>query len=179
MFRHVIVVAVCALCVGTTTASAQGRGRGAAPAPAAPQLRAGETYLWHGEVVSLDPATRTLTVKARLLRQAAADVERLNPGDRVVLTWSGQDIHAGAVRRVAKYDPAQRIVDFFALPVELGSRDVTGDSITVKVRVPEASVGAVKGIKPTEWVTLMARQRPNNEGEAIATVSVYAKPTQK
>ncbi|MBI4887787.1 MAG: hypothetical protein HY824_11890 [Acidobacteria bacterium] len=176
MFRSLIVVAVCAVCAGTSVASAQGRGRGGAPAPAPPQLSAGDTYLWHGEFVSLDPASRTLTVKARLLRQAAPDVERLNPGDRVLLTWSGQDIHAGAVRRVTRYDPGQQIVEFFALPAELGSRDVSGDLITVKVRVPEASVGAVKGTKPTEWVSLMARQRPKSDADAIATVSAYAKP---
>lgn len=176
MFRPVIVMAVCAVCAGTTVTSAQGRGRGGAPTQAAPQLRAGDTYLWHGELVALDPASRTLTVKARLLRQAAADVERLNPGDRVLLTWSGQDIHAGAVRRVTKYDPGQQIIEFFALPAELSSRDVSGDMITVKVRVPEASVGAVKGIKPTQWVTLMAHQRPKSDADVIATVSAYAKP---
>ena len=132
MFR-LVVVAVCVVCVGAAIVSAQGRQGGAAQgrqggAPAGPpQLRSGETYLWHGELVSFDPASRTLTVKTRLLRQAATDVERLNVGDRVLLTWSGQDIHAGGVRRVAKYDPAQRIIEFFALPAELGARDVAGD----------------------------------------------------
>lgn len=181
MFTRLVVVALCVTCLGTGAAFAQGRqgggggqGRqGGAPAP--PQLRSGETYLWHGELVSFDPAMRMLTVKTHLLRQAATDVERLNVGDKVLLTWSGQDIHAGAVRRVAKYDPVQRIVDFFALPAELGSRDVAGDQITVRVRVPDASMGAVKGLKPSEWVTLMARQRPASDAEAVAAVSRYVK----
>jgi hypothetical protein len=43
------------------------------------------------------------------------------------------------------------------------------------VRVPEAAVGGVKGLKPTDWVTLMARQRPASDAEAIATVSRYVK----
>ncbi|HEY5617157.1 MAG TPA: hypothetical protein VIK60_04390 [Vicinamibacterales bacterium] len=184
MFRRLVVVAVCVGCAGVAATFAQGRqggggaqGRqGGAPQAAPAQLRNGETYLWHGELVSFDPAARTLTVKARLLRQAATDVERLSAGDRVLLTWSGQDIHAGAVRSVAKHDPAQRIVEFFALPAELASRDVNGDLITVRVRVPDASTGAVKGLKPGEWVTLMARQRPANDAEAIAAVSVYVKP---
>jgi hypothetical protein len=181
MFRRLLVVAVCVACFGVAIVSAQGRQGGAAQgrqggAPAGPpQLRSGETYLWHGELVSFDPASRTLTVKTRLLRQAATEVERLNVGDRVLLTWSGQDIHAGAVRRVAKYDPAQRIVEFFALPAELGARDVAGDQITVRVRVPEAAVGGVKGLKPSDWVTVMARQRPASDAEAIATVSRYVK----
>src|SRR5688572_13972960 len=144
MFRRLVVVAVCVVGVAADVPSAQGRQGGAGPGrqggagpgrqggAAPPQLRSGETYLWHGELVSFDPAMRAMTVKARLLRPAAPDVERLMAGDRVVLTWSGQDIHAGAVRRVAKHDPAQRIVEFFALPAELASRDVNGDQITVR-----------------------------------------------
>jgi len=174
MYARLFVVAVCVVCAAWETATAQGRGRqGGAPPP--PQLQNGETYLWHGELVSLDPATRALTIRTRLLRQAATDVERLNPGDRVLLTWSGQDTHAGAVRSVTRHDPAQRIQDFFALPAELASRDVKGDQITVRVLVPEASMGAIKGLKPTEWVTVMARQRPATDAEAIAVVSGYVK----
>ena len=173
MFARLFVAAVCVLCAAGETATAQGRGRqGGAPPP---QLQSGETYLWHGELVSLDSATRALTVRTRLLRQAATDVERLNPGDRILLRWSGQDTHAGVVRRVTRHNPAERVQDFFALPVELVSRDVSGDQITVRVRVPEASMGAIKGLKPTEWVTVMARQRPASDAEAIAVVSGYVK----
>lgn len=171
MFRRLVFVAVCLVGVATGLASAQGRQGGAGP----PQLRSGETYLWHAELVSFDPAARAMTVKTRLLRAAAPDVERLMVGDRVLLTWSGQDTHAGAVRRVTRHDPAQRIVEFFALPAQLASRDVNGDQITVRVQVPEASMGEVKGLKPTQWVTLMARQRPANDAEAIASVSGYVK----
>jgi hypothetical protein len=187
MFSRLVAIAVCLVIIAAGLASAQGRQGGTAPGrqggagpgrqggAAPPQLRSGETYLWHGELVSVDAAMRTMTVKARLLRQAATDVERLAVGDRVVLTWSGQDIHAGAVRRVAKYDAAQRIVDFFALPAELASRDVNGDLITVRIRVPDASMGAVKGLKPSEWITVMARQRPATDAEAVAVVSAYVK----
>lgn len=173
MVRRLAVMAVFAVSVGAVWPLAQGRQGGPPPGP--PQLRSGETYLWHGEMVAFDPGARTLTVKARLLPQAAADVERLAVNDRVLLTWSGQDIHAGAVRRVTKYDPAQRIVEFFALPAELASKDVSGGLVSVRIRVPEAAAGAVKGLKPTEWVTIMARQRPANDGEVVATVSGYIK----
>ena len=172
MFARLFVVAVCVVCAAGEAATAQGRGQGGAQPP---QLRSGETYLWHGELVSLDPSTRAVTIRTRVLRQAVTDVERLNAGDRVLLTWSGQDTHAGAVRRVTRHNPAERIQDFFALPAELVSRDVKGDQITVRFLVPEASMGAIKGLKPAEWVTVMARQRPANDGEAIAIVSGYVK----
>lgn len=178
MFTRVIALWVCVVCVGMGVVSAQGRGgagRQGGPPPVAAQPKSGETYLWHGELVSFDGANRMLTVKARLLRSAAADVERLAVGDRVLLTWSGLDIHAGAVRRVSKYDPNQRIAEFFALPAGLASRDTQGDMITIRVPIPDASVGAVKGLKPGTWVSLTTRQRPNNEAEAIGVVSAYVK----
>lgn len=179
MFRRVIAISVCAVFAGVVVGSAQGRqggaGRQGGPPPVSAQPKSGETYVWHGELVSVDGANRTLTVKVRLLRGVAADVERLNVGDRVLLTWSGLDIHAGAVRRVTKYDPNQRIAEFFALPLELASRDTQGDMMTVRIRVPDASVAAVKGLKPGEWVTVTTRQRPNNDAEAIGVVSRYVK----
>lgn len=173
MLRHLITLVACALCVGAGLATAQ------APKPAQPaqttQPRSGESYLFHGELVSLDAANRALTVRARVLSDAATEVGRFNPGDRVLLTWSGLDIHAGAVRRVTKYDAGQQILDFFALPAELASRDVQNEQMTFRVRIPEASVGAVKALKPGEWITVTTRQRPKTDADAILAVGAYVK----
>lgn len=171
MLRHPIALAVCAISLAASLTAAQ------APTPAQPaqdaQPRSGESYLWHGEFVSLDPATRALTVRARVLGDAATDAARFGAGDRVLLTWSGLDIHAGAVRRVAKYDAGQQILDFFALPAELASRDAQNNQLTFRVRIPEASVGAVKGLKPGQWVTVTTRHRPKADADAIIAVSGY------
>jgi len=172
MLRRLLAVSACALCLGTGAAAAQ---RGAPP-PASAQPRSGDTYLWHGELVSVDGASRTLTARVRVLSEAASDVGRFGVGDRVLLAWSGLDVHAGAVRRVTRYDAGQQILDFFALPVELASRDVQGEYMTVRVRIPEAAVAAVKGRKPGEWLTVTTRQRPKADADAIVAVGVYAKP---
>ena len=111
-------------------------------------------------LVSFDPASRTLTVKTRLLRQAATEVERLNVGDRVLLAA----VRSGHPRRRRspgrQVDPAQRIVEFFALPAELRP----AMSLAIRLRSKGAcSRGGGRwgqGLKPTDWVTLMARQRP-------------------
>jgi len=166
MRRLLIALGACALGVGAVVATAQ------APTPAA-QPRSGETYLWSGEFVSLDAGTRALTLRTRILSEAAPDVGRFTAGDRVLVTWSGLDIHAGAVRRVGRYDAAQPILDFFALPAELAARDVPNDVITLRIRIPEASVAAVKGLKPGAWVTVTARQRPKTDADAIVGVAAY------
>ena len=170
MLRHPIAQAVCAVSLAVSLAAQ-------APTPAQPvqtaQPRSGESYLWHGEFVSFDAATRALTVRARVLGDAATEAGRFNAGDRVLLTWSGLDIHAGAVRRVAKYDAGQQILDFFALPAELASRDAPNNQITFRVRIPEASIGAVKELKPGQWVTVTTRHRPKADADAIIAVSGY------
>jgi hypothetical protein len=171
MLNDRIALAACVLAVTAGLAAAQAP----KPQPAqAMQPRSGESYLWHGELVSID-AKGMLTVKARVLSDAATEVARFNPGDRVLLTWSGLDIHAGAVRRVTKYEPGQQILDFFALPAELVSRDVQNEHLTFRVQVPQASVGAAKGLKPGEWVSVTTRHRPKGDGDAILAVGGYVK----
>ena len=171
MHRLLIALGACALGVGAVVATAQ-TPTPAGPAPAA-QLRSGETYLWSGELVSFDAGTRALTLRTRILSEAAPEVGRFTGGDHVLVTWSGLDIHAGAVRRVGRYDAAQPVLDFFALPAELASRDVPNDVITLRIRIPEASVAAVKGLKPGAWVTVTARQRPKTDADAIVGVAAY------
>lgn len=173
MLRHLVALVACALCVGAGPATAQ------APTPAQPaqtaQPRSGESYLFHGEFVSLDTTRRALTVRARVLGDAANEVGRFTAGDRLLVTWSGLDIHAGAVRRVTRYDAGQQILDFFALPVELASREVQNEQMTFRIRIPDASVGAVKALKPGEWITVTTRHRPKADADAIIAVGVYVK----
>jgi len=171
MLKDRIALAACVLCVAAGLAAAQAPKP--QPAPAA-EPRSGESYLWHGELVSVD-AKGMLTVKARVLSDAATEVGRFNAGDRVLLTWSGLDIHAGAVRRVTKYESGQQILDFFALPVELGSRDVQNEQMTFRIQVPQASLAAVKGLKPGAWVSVTTRHRPKGDMDAILAVSGYVK----
>ena len=90
MFKRLIAVPVVALCVGTgmTTAQTSQSTQGTA-----------DTYMWHGELVSFDASTRAVTVKALVLPGVEEEVGGFNVGDRVLVTWSGLDRNAGAVRQ--------------------------------------------------------------------------------
>ena len=130
MFKQLIAVLVVALCVGAGTMTAQSQSQTAA-----------DTFIWHGELVSVDQATGTFTVKARMLSDAAKDVARFKAGDTVVLTWSGVDKYADAIRHIAKQDVNQKITDPFAVAVELASPDVQNDYVTFKFRAGNAVEG--------------------------------------
>ena len=163
MCRQLIAVLVVALCVGAGVTTAQTQTQAAT-----------ETFYWHGELVSVDQATGTFTVKARMLADPAKDVARFTVGDRVVLTWSGVDKYADAIRQIAKHDTNQKLTDPFTLPVELASREVQNEYVTFKFRAPSA-VGTATAVKPGEWVTVTTRK--GSSGDAgVVSVEPYNKP---
>ena len=164
MFKQLIAVLVVALCVGAGTMTAQSQSQTAA-----------DTFIWHGELVSVDQATGTFTVKARMLADAAKEVARFKASDKVVLTWSGVDRYGDAIRQVAKHDPTQKMTDPFAFPVELASPDVQNEYVTFKFRAPNA-VGSVKSVKPGEWVTVTMKKGSANDTQAVVSVEPYNKP---
>ena len=166
MFRQLIAVLVVALCVGAGVTTAQTTRN---------QAAANDTFIWHAELVSVDAGSGTFTVKAMMLSDTAKEVARFNAGDRVLLTWSGIDTYAGAVRQIAKHDANQKVTEPFAFPVELASRDVQNDYVTFKFRAPAASVAAVKSLKPGEWITVTARQRSSGDAQGIVSVEPYVK----
>jgi len=166
MFARLIAVSVVALCVGagvTTAQTAQGT------------QALSDTYVWHGELVSFEPGTGTFTVKARVLSEVAREAGRFNAGDRVLVTWSGMDKYADAVRQVTKYEANQKVDTPFSFAVEIASRDVQNDYMTFKFRAPQAASAAVKAVKPGEWITVTTRQRPASDAQAIVSIEPYVK----
>ena len=166
MFRQLIAVLVVALCVGAGVTTAQ---------TTQSQAAASDTFIWHAELVSVDAGTGTFTVKAMMLSDAAKEVAKFNAGDRVLLTWSGIDKYAGAVREIARHAANQKVDATFALPVELASRDVQNDYVTFRFRAPAAAAAAVTAVKPGEWVTVTARQRSSGDAQGIVSVEPYVK----
>lgn len=164
MFRQLIAVLVVALCVGAGTMTAQSQSQAVA-----------DTFIWHGELVSVDHATGTFTVKARMLADAAKEVARFKAGDRVVITWSGVDKWGDAIRQIARQDTNQKITNPLVFPAELASPDVQNDYVTFKFRAPNA-VGSVSSVKPGEWVTVTTKKGSPNDAQAIVSVEPYNKP---
>ena len=131
------------------------------------------TYAWHAELVSLDEGTRTLTVKARAVDAALADVKKFKAGERVLLKWSGFDTSADAIRGVAKYGASQASTDRFLFPADLATPELQNDYVTFKVQVPADAIAELKTLKPGEWITFTARHRPASDADAVVAVRPY------
>lgn len=132
-----------------------------------------ETYEWSGELVSIDEATGTATIKARLVDQeGAADLKGFKPGERVTLWWSGSDKYADAIRRVMPYSVNRKDAERFHLPVELVATEAPNQYVTFRLKVARAHIATLKTVKPGEWVTVTASHRPS-DADVVVSVRPY------
>lgn len=141
-----------------------------------PQTKS-DTFTWNGELVSLDATAKTMTVKSRVAYQEAiAELQHFKAGDRVWIAWSG--IHdSDAVRQVRRYEAGRKIDETLVLPAELVSTEAPNQYITIRVKVPDSALTAIKTVKPGEWVTVTSKHRPSTDEEAVVTVKPYGANT--
>jgi hypothetical protein len=133
-----------------------------------------ETFTWIGELVSADATARTLTVKSRVAYQEAlAELKQFKAGEPVWVVWSGVSDHSDAVRQFRRPEANHKIAETLMMPAELVSPEATNQYVTLRVKVPEASLAAIQRVKPGEWVTVTSRHRPAAEADAVVSVKPY------
>jgi hypothetical protein len=132
-----------------------------------------EAFSWSGELVALDENTRLMTVKSRVVyEQAPAEFGRLKSGERVMLTWSGFDKYADAIREVRSAG-ASKTEERFTFPVEFVSFDAGRQYVTFKVQIPETGISNLKSLKPGEWVTATSPHGPSSKSTPVVMVRPY------
>ena len=148
-----------------TAVDAYGAGNGHGPA-------AGDTYDWNAELVSLDNAGRSLTVRSRLASPTAA-ADGLEPGDSIRITWSGYRDRAAGVRAVGPADDSGLWgSERFLLDAELVAVD--SRYVTFSVEPPADSIDAVRALRPGAWATGTSPHQPRAKAKAVAAVAAYA-----
>jgi hypothetical protein len=140
--------------------------------------RKGDTYQWSGELVAVDSTASTLTVKSRIAYQeAVSEVKQFRPGEKVWIVWSGIHDYSDAVRQVRRASTANKIDEDLVMPAELVSTETPNQYLTMRVKVPESSLAAIKDAKPGQWLTVTSRHRPSTEAEAVVAVKPYGSTT--
>jgi hypothetical protein len=145
------------------------------PATGAPSAQsASDTFTWHGELVSVDATARTMTVKARVAYQEAlSELNQFRAGEPVWIVWSGVSDYSDAVRQFRRREANQKITDRLVMQAELVSPHATNQYVTLRVKVPEASLAAITSVKPGEWVTVTSRHNTATEAEGVVGVKPY------
>jgi hypothetical protein len=132
-----------------------------------------EVFSWNGELVALDGTARLLTVKAPVVyEQAPAELQRTKAGERVLLTWSGYDKYADAIREVHAAG-VSKFSDRFTFPADFVSYDAEHRYVTFKLQVPESSVAGLKTLKPGEWVTATSPHGVSAKSTPVTMVRPY------
>ena len=143
---------------------------GPAPAGAQSSQTKGDTYTWNGELVSLDTTAKTMTVKSRVAYQEAiSELKHFKGGDRVWILWSGIHDSSDAVRQIRRTETGRKIDENLVLPAELVSTEAPNQYLTIRVKVPESALAAIKTVKPGEWVTVTSRHQPSTEADAVVS----------
>lgn len=136
---------------------------------------ASDTFAWHAELVSVDTTARTMTVKARVAYQEAlSELNQFKAGQPVWVVWSGVDDYSDAVRQFRRPEANQKITDRLVMPAELVSPHAANQHVTLRVKVPEASLALIKSVKPGEWVTVASRHHAATDVEAVVGVKPYS-----
>ncbi len=140
----------------------------------AAQSPANESFSWNGELVALDAATHILTVKAPVVyEETFAAFGRLKAGERVMLTWSGYDKSADAIRAVKPVASSGNTAERFTFPVDFVAFDKEHRQATFKVQIPENAVARLKSLKPGEWVTATSPHGPSSKTMPVVAVRPY------
>jgi hypothetical protein len=137
------------------------------PAAAAASNPTPNQYSWSSELVAIDAAASTVTLKARVV--TGGRVESLKPGDRATLVWSGSNWAAGvlAVKRAA---PGAE--DRLTLPIEFVAHAPDSQYVSFKVTVPRAELADIEKLGPGDWVTGISSRNPDAP-EAVADLRPY------
>ena len=133
-----------------------------------------DTFTWVSELVSVDATARTMTVKSRVAYQEAlSELKQFKAGEPLWVMWSGVSDHSDAIRQFRRPEGNRKINDTLVMPAELVSPETTNQYVTLRLKVPEAALAAIRSVKPGEWVTVTSRQRPASDADAIVGVRPY------
>jgi hypothetical protein len=139
---------------------------------------AADTFTWVSELVSVDDKARTMTVKSRVAyHEAIEGLKQFKAGEPVWVVWSGGSDHGDAVWQFRRSQPRPEVTERLVTPAELVSPEAQNQYVTLRVKVPEAGLAAIKSVKPGEWVTVTSRQRSTSEADAVIGVKPYSQST--
>lgn len=127
------------------------------------------TYRWHGELVSQD--RDTLTIRSRFVSGAGLlDVDGLEAGYPIVITWSGLADHANGVRFVEPLRPGN---DRFQLPAEFLEYDPGSQHVTFQVTIPASTVATARVFRSGMWMTVTS-PHGSHGADAVAALTRFA-----
>ena len=142
-----------------------------------PATREKGTYVWFGELISLDAASKTVTVRASTRDAVAGYVDRFKPGDKIMMVWDVvSTLDADTLIYLVSYETMKnsKLDDGYILPAEFVSADKAAKTVTFKAAVPDNVVQALTSVPPGRWLKVTAPMSQPNERASVGAVEVSA-----
>jgi hypothetical protein len=137
------------------------------------------SYAWYGELVGVDKAAKTITVKAQVREAVGRYVGEYKPGDKLMLTWVPIKGEADTVIYAPKYEVMKGIDEGYLLPVEFVSADTANKSLTFKTQVSDAVLQSIGSVAPGKWIKVVTPMQQPKEIAALTTAAAAEKPDLK
>ena len=126
------------------------------------------SYDWYAELVAVDQAAQTMTVKAQTEEAVARYVGNYEPGDKLMLTWVPVEGEADTIIYTPKYEVMRGIEDGYILPAEFVSADTDNHSLTFRTSVPDGMLASIAGVQAGQWIRVTV---PMHQPEEIAALT--------
>jgi hypothetical protein len=134
---------------------------------------------WYGEMVSVDQAAKTITVKAQIAPPVANYLKEYKAGDRVVLIWNVQGAQGGdadAVLAVATPDEMKVVDVGYITRVDFVAADAAAKTLTFKTVVPDAVLASIASVQPGSWIKVTAPMEQPGTGFTLTAAVPSTKP---
>ncbi len=129
------------------------------------------TFGWFAELVSFDPAARTMTAKAPFEPHVARYIGSFAPGDRVVLVWTQFGGEADAVRYIAR-EAAMDAESGYVVRARFVGADAAAGTITFATPVPDGVARTLATARPGTPVRVGAPTLQPGPDAVLASVAL-------
>ncbi len=133
-------------------------------------------FAWFAELVSVDQAAGTVTVRAPFLEPVAHYIDSFTPGDGIVVVWTQVNAEADAVIYVESRD-VMTTPGGYIVHAEYEGGDVSGHTLTFTVVVGDEVGRALAAAQPGTPIKVHSPMHQPDAMTPIASVALNERPT--
>ncbi len=135
--------------------------------------RRAKRYVWGGELLSVDEASRTLEVSAPVEEHVFRYADRFTEGDEVMLIWAprpgGYEVQG---IRYLELRAESSLRHGYVLPATFVAADEENGRMRLQATVPQRTVERLSGLEPGSWIEVTSLF--DQSGETAAVLGVRA-----
>lgn len=134
------------------------------------------SYTWYGELVSVDAASKSVTVKAQVRPAVTKYATAYKPGEKLMVVWAPLKGEADIIVYAPKLELMKNLEQGYLLPVEFVSLDAAAGSLVFKTVVPDSVLQSVQSVAPGSWIKATAPVEQKGQAAVVTTAMASAKP---